>query len=931
MKKTIGASPVMNPQAITYNERSWAIDLIGHVKQIAASSNCSIMDAGGEQTVRAEGGMLFPDVLLFGDRATARILQGWELKMPDTSIDDQEFRQNAERKARILGLDSFLLWNVSYARLYVKDAATNIFYLNKQWDQLSFVSTRASVVPNQAAWKALAAEIVNYLNDLFDRNTLEGRQFIDAYKTGGITSLILENTDTVANALRQAAKRDVRLSAEITLWWHQNQLEYQGKDRWNVLAQANLSNWIGKFLFAHILQGLDNRAQAVTQINDESTPLNALAIFEQLSQQCNFWTIFSPSTGLSILPERCWSQLKQFHKLLTDIRVGSIDQEQLSGILEATSEAAVRKLRGQYPTPLPLARLLIHLCVRNVEEDRVLDPCCGSGTIARAALEQKIQNEVTPKAATDAVFAGDQDAQAIQIATLAMAKPFLMHMPLRLFCKDAFQLSPDTTLEFRNPSTGKVFAEQIGRFQAIASNLPFVAQEGRSQYGKAIAAINSSFNDQMVPLSGRADVAAYLPFALHPLLEKEGRLGIIITNAWLGTGWGSQFFDLIRDYYKLKSVVTSGAGRWFQNSKVVTNILLLEKREMEEVSAAAGKDEELIDFVVLARPIEELADKEAVSVAAAQIELGQAQSDAMTIHSVSGKKLTRFRAYGLGGNAQFVDCDWVLDLPLTPLRSLFSISRGERRGWDEMFYPVAGHGIEVDYIKPVLKSSTEIVGYATAARSDAFSCSLTLEELHQLDHTGALRWIERFQNALNSKGEPLTKALSMPGRYWYEMRTEALAELVMPLNYHTRLFVARLDVPSFVNQRLISLSPKPGVDVDLFHALLNSAISLFITEGMGFGRGLGVLDISASQVARFMHILDPAQISPQDAEAIKKAFQPLLQRNVLQIADELEQDDRCNFDDAVLKAFRLSVPRSRIYENLLSLVSIRQSALARFA
>lgn len=103
----------MSGGAATYNERSWAIDLIGHLKHLATANNRSIKDAGGEQTVKAEGGSLFPDVLLFGDRATARILQGWELKMPDTGIDDFEFRDNAETKARALGLDSFLLWNVS--------------------------------------------------------------------------------------------------------------------------------------------------------------------------------------------------------------------------------------------------------------------------------------------------------------------------------------------------------------------------------------------------------------------------------------------------------------------------------------------------------------------------------------------------------------------------------------------------------------------------------------------------------------------------------------------------------------------------------------------------------------------------------------------------------------------------------------------------
>ena len=593
-----------------YNERSWAIDLIGYIKQIVFANNRSIKNAGGEQTVRAEGGMLFPDVLLFGDRATARILQGWELKMPDTSINDHEFRVNAEKKARALGLDSFVLWNVSCARLYIKNRETNIFSPTKQWD-LAQITTRSSVIPNRSAWEALAAEIIAYVNDLLDRGSLEGRQFIDAYQSGGVTALIMENIGAVAEALRVAATRDSRLKAEIVLWWNRSQLEYAGTDREMVLAQANLSNWIGKFLFAHILQGQDERAQSVTQIGGDTSPAKTLDIFRQLSEECNFWTIFSDSVGLAAIPAHSWDQLKQLNTLLSDLRIGSIEQEQLSGILEATVSTAVRKLRGQYPTPPPLARLLVHLCVRNIETDRVLDPCCGSGTITRAALEQKLDAGIAAEIAAASIFAGDQDAQAVQIATFAMAKPALMHMALRLFRKDAFLLRPNTPLEFRNPTNGQVFTEQVGKFDAIASNLPFVAQEGREYYKNAIADVTKSFDPKIGSLPGRADIAAYLPFSLHPLLEDGGRLGIIITNAWLGAAWGEAFFNLLRHYYTLKSVVTSGAGRWFQNSKVVTNILILEKRK-----AGCGEDAP-IDFVVLTQSLEDLSDLESVSVAAA--------------------------------------------------------------------------------------------------------------------------------------------------------------------------------------------------------------------------------------------------------------------------------------------------------------------------
>ncbi len=133
----------------------------------------------------------------------------------------------------------------------------------------------------------------------------------------------------------------------------------------------------------------------------------------------------------------------------------------------------------------------------------------------------------------------------------------------------------------------------------------------------------------------------------------------------------------------------------------------------------------------MAQPLEELSDPESLSIAAAQIHLGQTQDDTMTIRGISYERVQQFRRYGLGGNAQFVNCDWILDLPLVPLKNIFSIKRGERRGWDDMFYPNAGHNIEAEYIRPVLKSPTEIRGYVTSAQSDAFCCSRTLDELRQ--------------------------------------------------------------------------------------------------------------------------------------------------------------------------------------------------------
>lgn len=903
----------MSSVIATYNERSWAIDLIGHLKHLAAETNRSIKDAGGEQTIRTEGGSLFPDVLLFGDRVTARILQGWELKMPDTDIDDAELRKNAEAKARALGLESFLLWNVSHAHLYVQNPDGGEFERSYAWADLSDITTRTAVISNRRRWEALAAEIFSYLNDLFDRGTLHGRQFIDAYRSGGVTALIMENAGQVEEALSSAANQDALLRAEMTLWWDRYRAEYAGGSMVQVLAKAVISNWIGKILFGQILREKDARAQRVEAISDDMTPSEALDLFKELSEDCNFWTIFSNSLALSTIPEDVWDQLKQFNHLLSDLRVGSVDQAQLSTVLEATVEVAVRKLRGQYTTPIELARLLVCLCVRNIEEDRLLDPCCGSGTIVRAALELKLRVGVPADQAARAVFAGDQDPQAIQIATFALANPSLMHTPLRIFQRDAFTLTPDTVIELRNPTNGDLFTETLGRFEAITSNLPFVAQEGRKRYGNALERVAATMGEEDKRFTRRADVAAYLPFALYPLLADGGRLGIIITNAWLGTDWGDAFYNLLSRYYDLKSVITSGAGRWFQNSEVVTNVLILEKKGSDASHGA-------VNYVVFTQPLEELADDEATQIAAAQIELGQTQNDTMTIRSVSSADLIQYRQLGLGGNAQFVNCDWVLNLPLLPLKDLFTIRRGERRGMNALFYPRAGHGIEAEYIKPLAKSPSDFVRLCCPAAKEAFSCSLTEEELADLGHTGALNWIRRFKTPEN------VEKLGVSDQLWYEMKVDTLTDLVMFINYGDRLFVGRVDPPAFADQRLVRLDPYVEVDIELCHALLNSTISMFIIEGMGFGRGLGALDLNKDRIEEFLHILDPSQLNQADTDRIKTAFAPLLERDVMNVADELEQADRQAFDDAVIAVFGLNIEREHIYESLLSLVEIRLTA-----
>ncbi len=551
--------------------------------------------------------------------------------------------------------------------------------------------------------------------------------------------------------------------------------------------------------------------------------------------------------------------------------------------------------------------------------DHVFDPCCGSGTIIRAALDMKLANGISGKEAANQVCASDLDRQAVQLATFSLATPTLARQPLRVFPFDAFKLHPDLDVELRDPNDGTLIRGKLGTFECVASNLPFVAQDGRRAYGDATASINTLLEKDGAGLPRRSDVSAYLPFALYDLLKPQGRLVVIIPNAWLGTLWGEAFHDRLVSFYHLQAVITSGSGRWFSNSDVVTNVLVLGKRAADDEAQSDTK------FVILKQPVDLLADDTNVESVAAQIELGRAQDDVMSIRSVSRGQLIKARPFGLAGSAQFVDIDWLLDCPLVPVRDTFRVQRGERRGWDKLFYPAKGHGIEAEYIKPVLLSSADVASYNAEADSDAFCCGLTKEELKNLGHTGALNWIRRFETARNGTDLPLPEVLAKANHQWYEMRADRVAELVIPLAYGKRLYVGRVNPAAFVNQRLMGLNAYGGVDVDLAHALLNCTIGLLMIEGIGFGRGLGALDLNKDRIEAKLHMLAPNALEDTQRNEIVSAFNDMKGRKVLEVSDELEQADRRILDNLIIKHFGLAVSREHIYDTLRVLVEVRNA------
>ncbi len=327
-------------------------------------------------------------------------------------------------------------------------------------------------------------------------------------------------------------------------------------------------------------------------------------------------------------------------------------------------------------------------------------------------------------------------------------------------------------------------------------------------------------------------------------------------------------------------------------------------KEIEQLNSY--EKETIVNSIVLGEEI----DRTAVSVKKYSIDM---------IKKITDKGITL--------NALFHDVSWVEKLAecLIPIEKLLTVKRGERRGWNDLFYPSDNSGIESEYIKPVLKNPALLKSYTAQTDIVAFCCHKSKDELRQLGHVGALSWIEKFENIRNGTGKLLPEALKRSGSFWYEMDDATKADFVTALNPDKRLFVSKFNESTFVDQRFTRMLMKnTNISKDLLHALLNSLFGMFAIEAIGFGRGLGVLDASSTKLKN-MYMINPQIISETDALEIVELFNKIKNRNVMDTEDELKDSDREIFDRKVLNAIGHEELYDAIKESLLSMQYTRHT------
>ena len=909
---------------INYNERSWAIDVISEINSYISNKSWHFKGASGETTIIEDKKSLFPDVLLFKDISKDSILQGWELKMPDTPINDAELISNAIKKARILKIENFVLWNVKSAVLYSKNG--DEFTIFKTWSDID-INNRKEVKPKENLWKELLHTILFDLNTFFESGEIDSKTTTEIISIEDVIDIILENTSDTGEFIKSKTGSNSLLDAKINQWWLETAGEYgfdanQTDNKYSTLSMVVLTDWVFKIVFANILKKHFNEVKIIEDISYETPIADAIDIIKEISGNCNFWNIFSDNIAQDSITENAWYQITELNQYLSNIHIENIDIEILQALLQSAVETGKRKVAGQFSTPSKLAELLTRLTI-NDKTKTVLDPCCGTGTIIKQAYLLKEEYNQNQEEILNNIWASDKYSFPIQLSTLSLTKPENIGQILNIFTSDVINLEVNKTLEFKDPNNGEVVNKSFPLIDYVVSNLPFIKSREIKKLNSEITAINEWIKQQTnsnLELNLKSDIFAYIPFYLHQILSEKGKIGLILSNAWLGTDYGETFLSIFQQFYNIKKVIISGKGKWFDNADVVTTILIAEKK----VVNSSIDNNHQISFITVQEHINKIDN---IKVLSERILLKN-ENELFKIYSYSQNQIETFENIGVPWSAYFTNLIWLPNIQdkLIESNKVFNFTRGERRGWNPMFYPHSGHNIESEYIKPVLKHLRDTTTLNCVANKEAFCCSKSIEELEQLGHTGAINWIRSFENQTNGTNKPLPEVLSKPNMFWYEMKTDNMADFVANVNYHNSLFIAKFDTRSFIDQRMIGFSVREDYqneNYDLFLALFNSMLSMFFIESFGFGRGLGALDLRATKFERDFKILNPNLLTDEQKERLIIAFEPIKQRNRLPLEEELEMNDRIHFENILMEVYEISDYYEQIKQSLLELFRIR--------
>lgn len=934
------------------NERAWAGQIISWIKQAINDGTTLFQDATNDEGLKvASGRTKFPDVLLFIDKVSGIVFNGWELKFPDTEADNAEMLKNALEKAERLKSDSFVTWNGTEAIIWkITDDNYTISGLEK-----------LKVYPKE--------KDITKRNDLADRNNYKKHEaklqkrlnrilhdLGQLYKDGKLKKAINISSNIVEAVLQTSQHFVPQFKKEINELKGDDNTFRKEFNQWKIVESATLKilstssrrvekvepeevlakftyyKFIGKILFYLTLSENLSGKVSKLELRDTKQVQKQLNDFFNQAKKIDYQAVFeSDFTDKIPFNDTINELLYELVSVFNEFDFKVLPNEVIGHILENLVPQEEKQKFGQYFTSEILANLVTFSAIRS-RNDVVIDPTSGTGTFLNS-FYHTLQ------------FFGNKDHQEIlnQVwgndishfpATLSVINLYKQRVDdtanfPRIIRKDFFTLVPKQTIAIPdNKDIDKINQIPIPKFDAVISNFPFIQQEDipnkilNTQFENEFAKTQTAFlNGNKFDINGKSDYYIYCFYNSLKFLKDNGILSAITSNAWLGKNYGLQFKKFLLDNFRIKYVVKSNAEHWFKDSKVSTIFITLEKSTSKEQTKFVTVNDKL-ETLFKSKSLQQFEDFYTEVDNCNNPNNTNWKEDSqfknvfhkidgtITVSIVEQAYLANTLATQENWNAFFVSQNplMVFDKKLiNPFPSIYDTGRGTRTGWDSMHIISNEENkilkIEKEFLLPILKTSQQLktISYNNKSEYNLFVCNED-EKTLKAKYPNAYKHVKKFKATTNKTGIALPEVLKTRKPFWYSLAPEEAANIFISINPSQRLFFSFSKSPLYLNQRLVAIRVKKK-DVEIVSAILNSIVSLLIVELNGVSRNLGALDLNADFFKTKMKILDPSLLSDKQKKSILSNFAPLSTRQIQNYENEYKQKDRIAFDEEVLKAY----------------------------